>query len=323
MIRGAIYHGSRPFKLAALKTWGKAVSARYDIRDTVSIFASGRGGSTWLAEIVASVPGSILQWEPFHPVSNPTAVRLGFERKPYFTAARPPTPRQMQFITGLFDGSWINLETATRNQSPPPALADFVRFRRFVVKFVTANASIDWLTETFGVRSILLVRHPCAVVASQMRWGSWTTPDRDRAVTPALLEDFPALRRAHAAAGTHEEILALSWLAGTLPPLRAPDANRKWLTVFYEDLVLDPAGTIRTIFDWLGEQPPKPVEELHGRPSAMVKGSVQGIDAWRHQLDAGQQRRILRMVADAGVQLYGDAPTPLERERPLAADRAA
>jgi len=210
MIKGAIYYGSRPFKLAALKTWGKAVSLRYDMRNTACIFASGRGGSTWLGEIVASVPGSILQWEPFHPYSNPTAVKLGIERKAYFTAARPPTPRQMQFIKGLFDGSWLNLETATRHQSPPPKLSDFLRFRRFVVKFVTASASIDWLTETFGVRSILLVRHPCAVVASQMRWGAWVRSSRDRAVTPALLEDFPALRRAYEAAGTPEEILTLS-----------------------------------------------------------------------------------------------------------------
>jgi len=102
-----------------------------------------------------------------------------------------------------------------------------------------------------------------------------------------------------------------------------PAASRRWLTVYYEDLVLDPVGTMRTIFNWLGEQPPKPVEDLHGRPSKMVKGSIQGIDAWRRQLDSGQQRRILRMVADAGVQLYGDAPTPLDREQPLVAGRAA
>ncbi|MCW5714905.1 MAG: sulfotransferase [Bauldia sp.] len=319
MIRGALNRGSRAVRLAALKTWGKTVSLRYDVRNTACIFASGRGGSTWLAEMIASVPGSILQWEPFHRMSNPTAVRLGFERRPYFTAARPPTPRQMQFIKGLFDGSWINLETATRHQSPPPALGDFLRFRRFVVKFVTANASIDWLTETFGVRSILLVRHPCAVVASQIRQGSWQRFDKSRSVTDALLDDFPALRRAYASANTHEEALALAWLVNMLPPLSSSPSNRKWLTVYYEDLVLDPGGGIRAIFDWLGEETPKPVEELHGRPSAMVKGSIQGIDAWRSQLDADQQRRILRMVADAGVQLYGEASTPMDRERPVAA----
>ena len=192
-----------------------------------------------------------------------------------------------------------------------------------MVKFVTANASIDWLTETFGVRSILLVRHPCAVVASQMRHGSWASVKKDRAFSQAIGDDFPILRRVSVGANTHEEILALAWLASTLPPLSSSPSSRKWLTVFYEDLVLEPAETIRRIFDWLGEETPKTVEELHGRPSAMVKGSIQGIDAWRHQLDADQQRRILRLVADAGVQLYDSASTPQGRERPLVASNAA
>lgn len=314
MIRGAIFHATRPAKLALLKAWGKAVAARYDTRETVCIFSSGRGGSTWVAEVLCAPPGTILQYEPFHPAANRSAARFGFSRaRPWFTAARPPTPLQARFLRGILDGSFVNFETTANLQEPPPALGDFLRFRRFVVKFIHGNLALDWITRTYGTKALLLLRHPCAVVASQLRFaGEWLDMTRERLpLPPGLLDDFPRFLRVYETIASAEEALAFMWAVDALVPLSVPAGERGWTTVFYEDLVRDPVGGFAAVFSALGLEPPQNLAAIVTRPSRTVRGTMHLNEGWTAQLSPDQVQRILRVTTAMGADFYGAGTEPL------------
>jgi hypothetical protein len=307
-----MFHATRPPKLALLKAWGKVVSRTYDVGETVCIFSSGRGGSTWLSEVICSAPGTILHYEPFHSGSNPTAARFGIRGRPHFTAARPPSDLQQRFIRGLFDGSFLNFETATNNQRPRPGLTDFVRFRRFVVKFISGNLTLDWITRNHGVKALLLLRHPCAVVASQLQYGDgWRRASRERLHVPeSVYEDFPHFRPIVDDIGTAEEALAFTWGIEALVPLAVPPAERRWTTVFYENLVADPVPAFHGLFDAIGMEPPPDLAATVRRPSRTVVGSVKGISGWRESLQPDQVRRILSITSRMGADFYDEGEHP-------------
>lgn len=67
-----------------------------------------------------------------------------------------------------FRGRTLNLWSCTSD------LGDYLRAERLVVKLCRANGALPWLTEAFDFRyaPIYLVRHPFAVAASQVKWGS-------------------------------------------------------------------------------------------------------------------------------------------------------
>ncbi|MCW5714899.1 MAG: hypothetical protein KIT43_10345 [Bauldia sp.] len=316
-----MFYATRPPKLALLKAWGKVVSRSYDSRESVGIFASGRGGSTWLSEVICAPRGTILQYEPFHSGSNPTAARFGVGGRPHFTDARPPTASQQRFLRGLFDGSILNFETAMNNQRPRPGLMDFVRFRRFVAKFISANLALDWITKNLGIKAVLLLRHPCAVVSSQLAYGDgWRKASRERIRVPeSVFEDFPHFGSIRDDIETTEEALAFVWAVEALVPLVVPVRNRRWRTVFYEDLAMDPVTGFQQLFDDLRIEHPPNLADIVRRPSRSVTQTVKGVDGWRRTLHPDQVSRILSITARMGVDFYDDRNEPLRESRLISA----
>jgi hypothetical protein len=55
-------------------------------RENVVLACQPRGGSTWLAEILAHLPRHKVIWEPFHPGLNHLAERNGLRSINYLTA---------------------------------------------------------------------------------------------------------------------------------------------------------------------------------------------------------------------------------------------
>lgn len=314
MLQGAYYHLARPFRLSALKIWGRIISQKYDMGNTICIFSSGRGGSTWVSEVLSSPKGSIVQYEPFHPLGNPTSQRFGFSHsRPYFTDARPPTALQIRFIKGLFDGSYLNFETATNHQRPAPTVSDFVDFQRFVVKFIQGNLALPWISRRFPVRSILLLRHPCAVVASQMRFSAaWGNARRENLEVPAeALEDFPEFRGVFNSIRTPEEALAFMWALDTILPLRMVPAPYPWTVVFYEDLAVEPAARFLSLFSALGLQAPPDLDGIVYRPSTSVREGISGVLGWRDHLKPDQIKRVMNIVGLLGADFYDETGFPV------------
>jgi hypothetical protein len=186
------------------------------------------------------------------------------------------------------------------------------RVTTWIVKCIRMNRLLPWLTERFPTRApVLVIRHPCAVIASQIAAG-WAPPTEHP--DPDLLSDFPQARSVIEGLETDEELRAAGWALDTLVPFSSPTPHR-WVTLPYEialrgEEVLDP------VFANWGITRPRGLLERMRKPSSTttLRGAARAdpLTAWTKQLSSDQIRRILDVTKALGLDFYGEDPAPDE-----------
>ena len=294
--------------------WAKAAIAntvalrRYRIEDALVIAGHPRSGTTWLADMCAARAGTSILFEPLCPVSVPPARAVGMDRLRY---CRPqaPWPEGERFFRRVLQGRLLNPWTVGIN-----SWSRLLHTRRWVVKLVRGNGILHWLGNTFPIRRpVLLIRHPCAVVASQIRLKPWADPGSP--ATPANLAAFPQFAPVLQRLRTPEECLAGRWCMANHAALFSPRPHL-WRVQSYEKLLLDPATELESIFgDW-GLPVPDGAMDRMRIPSRTTysdsrPGDVQAhLVRWRSILYPGQIRRILAVVDAFGFDFYSNQPEP-------------
>jgi hypothetical protein len=307
----------KPVRIAAdavLRTYGK-VRARsgYDMRDTIVIASTGRGGSTWLTEIVATLPGYTVLWEPLHLGNNPECEEYGFGWQNYI----PPgteAPRRREYLRRILTGANLSTSILTSLEFRP------LRLLRpgggYIAKFVNVNMMLPWLMETFPVSGVLMIRHPCAVVASQMRHGAWDHVAKDNMTVPeGLFEEHGHLESVFSDIQTQEEVLAFEWAVQTYIPLSSSRPH-PWFLTTYEELVSNGQTVLADLFGALGRSIPDGAYEQLYTPSATAsteldeKAAYEQLRAWRDDLSAEQIDQILGVAHAVGVTAYDETVRP-------------
>ncbi len=281
----------------------------YNIKNTIVITASPRGGSTWLAEILNTLPGYSILWEPLALNEVPEARKIGFHWRTYV----PPGTNWREaegFLRKILTGQFL-----TRQTTQTCKLSELISAKAWIVKFCRANMFLKWMTERFSTRTpILLIRHPCAVVASQMRHGRWITVSSPR-IDPRFIEDYPEFEPILSKLKTWEEALSGIWCLEYFATLSIPKPH-PWLLVTYEKLVRDGEAEIDKIFKTLGFETPKAAKEHLRIPSFTTKeGSPilsrgDQLSGWKKYLNKKQIKRILDVVYAFGLDFYTDELEP-------------
>ncbi len=138
---------------------------RIESSENLLLFCMPRGGSTWLTEVLAASSNLPVLWEPLHLRYAPEFqnINLGWEQ---VMSKDGEWAELKEKFEKLFQGKILN----DWNCRVSPARS-FVWSTKMIVKFCRANGMLLWLTENFSFKHkpVLLLRHPFAVVASQMR----------------------------------------------------------------------------------------------------------------------------------------------------------
>lgn len=170
------------------------------------IAGSGRSGTTWIQDALAAANGLRPVFEPLHPYVSKVGDRYAHRALP----ADEAHPDLQSFLLEASGGGGPWLWTRYRQQwrwLVPPAskfstrqdagrfwrhwaklLWEFPKmtrdgFRREpLVKCIRANLMLPWLARNLGCRIVLVVRHPGAVVESELRsgWNASFALDRFR-----------------------------------------------------------------------------------------------------------------------------------------------
>lgn len=311
----------RPLTTSLLRLWGKRLASVYDIRNTITIHASPRGGSTWLAELIRTLEGYILLWEPVSPGSNPNIAQFGFYLDTYLPRGTYDAEK-MAYLHGVLGGSELSANHLSVFHFDVRRL---MRFRGFLVKFVRGSLLLPCLLEQFPVRSIILIRHPCAVVASQLnfngwyeikdlswieeaRQGIWRFPPEFREAYPHIYDVYRTITRA-------EEYLALDWAIQAYVPLVELEPSSHLLTT-YEKLVTEGKHEVSRIFGYLGKGTPEAAIAQLGRASLTTQRDSRfarghgALTGWKETLSSDQVKRILNVVHRVGVDFYDEELTP-------------
>jgi hypothetical protein len=280
------------------------------------IASTGRGGSTWLTEIVATLPGYTVVWEPLHLGNNPECKEYGFGWQNVISPDAE-VPRRQEYLRQLLTGENLSTSVLTSLEFRP------LRLLRseggYIVKFVNANMMLRWLMETFPVSGVLMIRHPCAVVASQLRHGGWDHITKDNMTVPEeLFKQHKHLATVFSDIQTQEEILAFEWAIQTYVPLSSARPH-PWFLITYEELISNGESVLAELFGTLGRSVPDGAyDQLHTPSATASSGLEQGAQAqlrgWQGRLSTKQIDQILRVAHAVGVTCYDDDVRPKQEE---------
>lgn len=321
----------------ALSAWfvGAIVRER-DLEDGVLLTGSPRSGTTWCVELLELVPEVRRLWEPFgiHPEEGAAGVNFGLGWRPM--VPRGATAHDVaQFLADIFGDRRAYAPAITARPSLPPVahLGRLLFGRRTVVKATRAQRLLPWIASRVPIKTILLMRHPCAVVASQLHHRAWDDLTSDR-ITPAasatVAAEYADLASFVSGLETRAELLAAVWSFDYLVPFdRAEECERTTL-VLYEDLVRNLETQMVRLADFLDlDVPVERALQVSSRPSSTtvsdsnVATGGDPLATWRNRLTQEQVRRILAVTHRFGLDMYGRGLEPDRSALPTFGPRPA
>jgi hypothetical protein len=304
------------------------------------IAGSGRSGTTWLQDALAAANGLRPVFEPLHPrVSS-----IGAEYAHRAVRADESHPELVQFLADVIAGNRERFWTQYRCQrrfvvpgrddlrsystvralahrwgkflSEAPGFA-CVSFRREpIVKCIWANLMLGWLSRHCGLRVVLLVRHPGAVVESERR-NFWSArPTLDRLKSDRGLHELTGGRYQHLLERrlTAIEEFAALWVIENQWVLET--AGQHGITVvFYEHLKSLVAGEWQRVCNALRLSDfPKPADLIRPSQQAAPRESgAGGGDAesakWQRVLTEAEKAQVQNILHDVNFDQYSMGET--------------
>lgn len=302
------------------KYYIKDILGRFSIkvssnRKDIFIFATRRGGSTLLMEMIQSQKG------------------VNFVDQPLDIWCYNPYKRWMpnvllEGISDLGETGLNQLKSYFENIVLKGRLRVYSQWNIWdkdykffwdclVVKILNAPYLIDWFADNFDVHIVYLVRHPIPTALSIIKenWGctakaflnnSWLKEnflsDEQLATSRMILEE-----------GTKLDKFVLEWCFSNLYPLKV-FKERSWLTISYEELLLRNRKVSDLICERFELEDPEKMSKRVFKPSkTSSKQSQQDIESlgpaylinrWRNEVDDKIQDKVMEILTVFDINAY-------------------
>ena len=278
-----------------------------------------RSGTSWLASVLNTAWGIKYFYEPF----NKDQV---VEAKPYwmkYIRADDDEPEFALFCRDAFAGR-VNKRPVTRKLSTPYSL---VRGRlrwlpgRVMVKDVHTCMSLEWIDRHIKPFTIIIIRHPCALISSWFRIFKSTVKQRSAnelqklISQPRLIEDYlKPFEHLFQQDGDFWQQTALYWAAVYYVILEQKKHHPDWIVVQHEHLCQEPIKEYKQLFDKLDLRWTRRTDKLlkvsttedSGRAYLPKRISSQEPDKWKKELESWQVDRVRRSIKPFGIPYYSD-----------------
>jgi len=280
----------------------------YDIGRTLVISGFPRSGTTWLAQLVATVPGTGLMFEPMDFRNLREARRAGISWD-NFRTPRESWPEGEAYLGRVLAGKTLTSWT-TSHMSCRQAMG----ISRWVVKFVRANPILGWLVEHFDIPPpVLLIRHPCAVYASWTSRG-WPVLDYSLSGSMRFFNEYPQLREWVTSLKRPEEIFAAQW-AMQHRTVFDQMRGQPFHLCAYERCMVDGVEEVERVLDHWKLQRTAELESMLRKPSTKASDTLQSdaiaqLESWTRRLDPAVARRMTDVLDRFGLDFYGTDPLP-------------
>ena len=282
-----------------LREFGNAVFIdRSGPAQTTVLYSSGRSGSTWLSEILGSVPGTRLIFEPFHPLRG--LAELADYRYRYIEPGKPVPVLDEAYgsiLKGKRTTPWIE------HLNRPTTMI----YKHRLVKLVRANLLFPWLANRYpDQKHVLLLRHPAAVVLSQVRNGWNLSSARIR--EQADLLQSPGISELGSFGWPTSGFLSnlVFWAAENRIAIdHALESNT--MIVFYEQICLSPTEVLDDLSRFLGIALPTAALERLDKvswSSSIDIGSMsvsEKISRWQGELSEEQSSQVANVLESCGL----------------------
>jgi len=281
------------------------------LSDTVFLSSMGRSGSTILSDIINYDNTYRILFEPFRSdlVSEAKDFVYPLYLRPDNQDLRYLNPAQ-KIISGEVHSKWIDTENTTMFP------------KRRLIKDIRTNLYLKWIHNNFPeMKIVLLLRHPCAVVAS------WLAADfgdgkrgRDRLLADnSFVNDMDTrILDEYSNAESTFERLVFFWCISYWMPFRQFKEDEIHL-VFYENLIVDPTGELESLFSFLDydyseekalDVLTKPSSTTNKDKSHFRKGEVK-INGWKNKFSSDEIDRAYEIMSLFGMETLFDPETSI------------
>jgi hypothetical protein len=298
------------------------------LADTIIVAGAPRSGTTWLAELLRELPGYKFINEPLRLSTNPEAKHAGFG----WRTRVPPDesrPELEQHLRGILTDH-VELGPAWHFQSSHALgkLVEHIRKDRIVVKFCRAGRMLHWMSRVFCPRGmVVIIRHPCAVIASMLQVGDNWQPKELGAASLAdrLAEVVPDRRILRNLAEVSDETnrswvghLAMMWSLDHYFAFHddpsGPD-DYPWILTSYERLLTRGIGELERIVEALGGTATEDMSMRLTKASSFAADDFRPeiehqLAKWQTELSASQIRSVLEVTQAFGLDFYTEKPVP-------------
>ncbi len=276
---------------------------------TVFLAGSARSGTTWVQDIIDYNNEYRVIFEPFH--SEKTAILKNWNNRQYL---RPENTDSNFLIPAekILQGKIRSVWTDKFNKK--------IIARKRLIKDIRTNLSLKWIDTQFPeIRTILLLRHPCAVANSRMKLG-WQDHLGEFLKQDDLIEDYlhPYLDIINNTTDTFDRQIIM-WCIENKIPLKQFN-NGEILVVFYEDLCVDAQKVIEDISSYLVNEYPKNFLDQISKPSALsrkdsaINKGTDLIGAWKNNTSKDQLDRAIKILKAFGMdKVYNEELMPLTK----------
>jgi len=291
------------------------------IKDTILISGTGRSGSTWLAEMLRGLRGYKFLNEPF--MDTP------LRRRTYLDSTASAPPSLSVYIRRALRGQlWRSWKWRFEADTPVGMLYEFATCRKVIAKFTRALRMVRWMHRHYEVRgTIVLIRHPCAVISSMLRHGGGWHEDHlenlgESPIEQVLGRNLPdglchRFEAAVASANHRYEVLAHLWsLDYHVAFFDTENERYPWVLVPYERLLTRGASELRRIADAMDLKLTDNVLQHVDVASASASDDLRTRDVeeqlskWKTHLNDDQVERILSIVHAYGIDMWTTGPEP-------------
>jgi hypothetical protein len=276
--------------------------------ENLLICGGPRSGSTWLAELINLIPKTVILCEPLvlGQAGPFNALHFCWDQHIPENAEWEAAKQAFELV---FRGKVLNDWTCMH--SP---LHRFLTADRMVVKFCHANALLPWLIRNFSFKyaPIFLIRHPFAVVASQLRHGNWSYEFSGYKIPHCPFNEFYSKHAEFLSKiRTKEEALVATWCLVNLVPLLHIGNNVNWVMIYYEHLLKNPRKEMQRIFDrWQLPVPDNFLDKV-AKPSATTReatfehGAEKQLAKWKSRFNDAQLKKMMTVLEYFGIEQYG------------------
>jgi hypothetical protein len=219
------------------------IGGQFRLHESVVVLAPPRSGSTWLTEVVGSWPGFGVINEPLHPVFVAPR-RFGLQSRNYL----PPAAADdlVRYLRAAFTGDVVQPFAVSFNNPIEPWTV-----KRWISKVVHGNGLIGWCAERLPEPQYVgLLRHPCAVIASQRRKNMIST-DTFHAARLQFASLWPEFATVLHTARSEVARYAACWCMDIFALMNCRKPPRFRL-VCYEDLVSNADVSFARLAEWIG-----------------------------------------------------------------------
>jgi len=286
----------------------------------IAVFATRRGGSTWIMEMIGANRGVRPLNQPLETLSRNLTLGQATEIPKFDQGQITSLPdlereRLHDVISKLLSGELVF-------NAPVKFWARGFTFKsnRHVLKITDAKPVIGWFSDTFAIDVVYLTRHPIPQALSCIR-NKWTLTVRpflqdERYIAEHLTGVQVDRCRQVMTTGTYLEQFVLNWALENLPPLRLLPTRPEWTHVSYERCVADPVSVVETLAARLHLNDREAMLATIRRPSGSSRRSTASVrdkistgegratlDGWRSAIAANELTSCSRLLDDLGIDL--------------------